>query len=75
MVGMTLLLVAAGLVVVAVVGGGLRHRLVDERHSVRDYQQTLETLRHLSEHRPPAAEQAGRGRRAAFTRSGGPPPS
>ncbi|MDE3085985.1 MAG: DUF4115 domain-containing protein [Acidobacteriota bacterium] len=52
---MTLLLVAFGLVVVAALAAGLRRRLADERNSVRDYQQTLETLRHLSERRPPVA--------------------
>ena len=75
--GMTLLLVAFGLVVVAAVGAGLRRRLADERNSVRDYQQTLETLRHLSERRPPVAgrpheEKVARSRAAraaAFSRS------
>lgn len=58
MVGMTLLLVVVGIVVLGAVGTGVRRRLVDERSSVRDYQQTLDTLRHLSERRAPAGEQA-----------------
>ena len=59
MVGMALLLVVVGLVVVAAVGAtGVRRRLADERHSVREYHQTLETLRHLSEGRPATAARA-----------------
>ena len=61
MVAMTVLLVVVGVVLVAAVAtAGVRRRLADERHSVRDYQQTLETLRHLSEGGPAAAERAQR---------------
>ena len=60
MVEMTLLLVVVGIVLLGAVATGVRRRLVDERSSVRDYQQTLDTLRHLSERRPPAGEEAHR---------------
>lgn len=45
---MTLVLVLGLVVVVGVVAAGAARRLlVDERQSVRDYQQTLDTLRHI----------------------------
>lgn len=48
MVAMTLVLVLGLAAVVGVVAAGSARRLlVDERQSVRDYQQTLETLRHI----------------------------
>jgi hypothetical protein len=51
------LLVAVVVVVALVLAGALRRRLVDERTSVRDYHQTLETLRHLSDQRRAAQQE------------------
>lgn len=48
--GVTFVLVAVCIAVVAAgVGRLVVRRVVDERRSVRDYQQTLQTLRHLSD--------------------------
>lgn len=52
MEGVTAALLVAVVVVLALAAGGtLKRRLLDERTSVRDYHQTLETLRHLSDQR------------------------
>ncbi|MHB8681642.1 MAG: DUF4115 domain-containing protein [Acidimicrobiales bacterium] len=53
MVAMTLVVVigAACLLGAAALRGLRRRALGDERHSVRDYQQTLETLRHVADNR------------------------
>ncbi len=54
------LLVAVAVVAVIGVVGAVRRGLADERSSVREYQQTLDTLRHLSDRRtaPPRGEPA-----------------
>ena len=66
---MTLVLVLglAGLLT-AVVAGTARRVLVDERQSVRDYQQTLETLRHLGDHNPATRPSASGGASPATRR-------
>ncbi|HMK99931.1 MAG TPA: hypothetical protein VK428_07070, partial [Acidimicrobiales bacterium] len=56
---MTAALLAAVVIVLgAAAAGALRHRLADERSSVRDYQHTLDTLRHLSDRRAQAEAKA-----------------
>lgn len=46
-----LLVVVVGLAGIGATAGAIRRRFANERSSVRDYQQTLETLRHLSDRR------------------------
>lgn len=83
MVGVTAALLAAVVVIVLIgIASALRRRLVDERSSVRDYQQTIDTLRHLSDRRRgaeavppgPAHEPAAFPQVSPQAPAGGPPP-